>query len=144
MLAHSDSAKSNWFEATLESFYSRFDWSFNLEYLRRSSLSRPTQLIFTPGITAHVNQLAGDEIHLDANSFQQQTVTAAHEFGHILGFPDCYIEFYERENRQMIYYSLDDSNYMCALSGQFKDEHLIELRRSYFAQSEYSLGHSVD
>lgn len=40
-----------------------------------------------------------------------------HEFGHVLGFPDCYTEFYDREKKSLIYYEIskDNTNIMCSL-----------------------------
>lgn len=41
----------------------------------------------------------------------------AHEFGHVLGFPDCYTEFYDNQNKDLIYYEMDknNTNIMCSL-----------------------------
>ena len=49
---------------------------------------------------------------------QQLILTIAHEIGHVLGFPDCYHEFYDKRKKQVIYYSLDNEieNLMCTLS----------------------------
>ena len=40
-----------------------------------------------------------------------------HEFGHVLGFPDCYTEFYDSEKKSLIYYEIskEDTNIMCSL-----------------------------
>jgi hypothetical protein len=46
---------------------------------------------------------------------------AAHEFGHILGFPDCYIEFFDTNPSTLVYYELsnENKNIMCsAKSGE--------------------------
>ncbi|OUR96425.1 hypothetical protein A9Q84_08720 [Halobacteriovorax marinus] len=44
--------------------------------------------------------------------------TIAHEFGHVLGFRDCYIEYYDTSKEEIIYYELERSqgNLMCSLS----------------------------
>lgn len=41
----------------------------------------------------------------------------AHEFGHVLGFPDCYTEFYDKDKKSIIYYEIskDNTNIMCSL-----------------------------
>jgi hypothetical protein len=41
----------------------------------------------------------------------------AHEFGHVLGFPDCYTEFYDREKKSLIYYEIskENTNIMCSM-----------------------------
>lgn len=41
----------------------------------------------------------------------------AHEFGHVLGFPDCYTEFFDGERSDLVYYEqpATDTNMMCSL-----------------------------
>ncbi|MBC7427666.1 MAG: hypothetical protein H7336_03580 [Bacteriovorax sp.] len=41
----------------------------------------------------------------------------AHEFGHVLGFPDCYTEFYDTEKKSLIYYEIskENTNIMCSM-----------------------------
>ncbi|WP_127714724.1 hypothetical protein [Halobacteriovorax sp. HLS] len=43
--------------------------------------------------------------------------TVAHEFGHILGFRDCYIEYYDARNEEIVYFELEreSGNLMCTL-----------------------------
>ncbi|OFZ47167.1 MAG: hypothetical protein A2381_14325 [Bdellovibrionales bacterium RIFOXYB1_FULL_37_110] len=42
----------------------------------------------------------------------------AHEFGHVLGFNDCYVEFFNQAD-QFVYYELNGYNLMCSLNGKF-------------------------
>ncbi len=43
-------------------------------------------------------------------------LTSAHEFGHLLGFPDCYLEFLNK-NEEIVYYELPSkNNLMCSLN----------------------------
>lgn len=58
----------------------------------------------------------------------------AHEFGHVLGFPDCYIEFFDKSQRELVYYELapENTNIMCSLKNNVKVE------RDYFFQLEQS------
>ncbi len=53
----------------------------------------------------------------------------AHEFGHVLGFKDCYVEFYESENNQFIFYQIDARNIMCTISPQafVPDTHYLQI-----------------
>ena len=41
-----------------------------------------------------------------------------HEIGHVLGFLDCYIEFFDTDRKELVYYSLDRAgqNLMCEIS----------------------------
>ena len=47
-------------------------------------------------------------------------LTLNHEMGHVLGFPDCYHEFYDKKTQEIIYYSLDQKaeNLMCTMSSE--------------------------
>jgi len=44
--------------------------------------------------------------------------TIAHEFGHVLGLRDCYLEYYDTTREEIIYYELERSkgNLMCSLN----------------------------
>lgn len=58
----------------------------------------------------------------------------AHEFGHVLGFMDCYIEFFDDTKKELVYYeaSKDSNNIMCSLREgvQVEDEYLGQLAQS--------------
>ena len=70
----------------------------------------------------------------DALSGFLLNLTFAHELGHVLGFPDCYIEFYEPRKKELVYYSLNDGrkNLMCSLDPEYKApaKYLEELSKS--------------
>jgi hypothetical protein len=55
-----------------------------------------------------------------ANHLQGQELVKIfnHELGHILGFPDCYVEYYNKKKGELIYYTLqlDQENIMCEIS----------------------------
>ena len=91
-------------------------------------------VVFQPGATPNVNGLGGDRITMNANQplteYDAQW-TIRHEFGHVLGFPDCYVEFYVRERNVIINYQLDTANIMCSRLGHVKTENVTELRRAY-------------
>jgi hypothetical protein len=87
---------------------------------------------FLPGVTPHVDDLGGDEITMDANQpLTEYDVqwTIRHEFGHALGLPDCYVEFYDGDRAVMITYQLDIENLMCSRAGHIKPVHVEELRK---------------
>lgn len=66
---------------------------------------------------------------LDPNT---QKKVLAHEFGHVLGFPDCYTEFFDSQKSDLVYYeiSAEDTNLMCSLKNgaRVPDSYLKELR----------------
>jgi hypothetical protein len=89
---------------------------------------------FVPGATAHVNGLGGNQITMDANRAIQhysQRWTIRHEFGHVLGFPDCYAEFYDENDRVMVNFQLDITNLMCSRRGKLKEIHFLEMEKNY-------------
>jgi hypothetical protein len=92
------------------------------------------EVIWKPGVTPHVPSLGAHQIIMDANtSLNEWEVqwTIKHEFGHNLGFPDCYIEFYEKETGMIVAYQMDISDIMCSRKGDIKKRHIDELARVY-------------
>jgi hypothetical protein len=109
------------------------DWALNLDFIQGGY--NTTHVEFIPGATPHVNGLAGSTITMDANQpITEYHVrwTIRHEFGHTLGFPDCYVEFYDTNTREMISYQIDTSNLMCSRRGKLQDKHYKELKRVYY------------
>jgi hypothetical protein len=92
------------------------------------------EIVFEPGATPNVNGLGGGRITMDANrSLQEYTTrwTIRHEYGHVLGFPDCYLEFYDQARGVMINYQIDLDNLMCSRRGRLQEGHLDQLRKHY-------------
>ncbi len=109
------------------------DWRLNLNFI--SGGFDTTHIEFVPGATPHVNGLAGSTITMDANQpLTEYHVrwTIRHEFGHTLGFPDCYVEFYDTDKAVMISYQLDTTNLMCSRRGKLQEKHYEELKRVYY------------
>lgn len=54
----------------------------------------------------------------------------AHEFGHVLGFPDCYIEFFDEDKKELVYYEIgsESTNIMCSLRNN------VRVPDDYFSQ----------
>jgi len=115
-------------------------WQLRLKFQATAS-GDTTHVKFRPGATPNVNGLGGSTITMDANQpLTEYNVrwTIRHEFGHVLGFPDCYIEFYDSNQKTMISYQLDISNLMCSRKGKLQEKHYDELKRVYF-KNEVSL-----
>lgn len=86
------------------------------------------------GALPHVNGIGGNEIVMDSNIarwLELSKVVMAHEFGHVIGFPDCYVEFWDQTQQAFVYYTLDPQNRMCALSGGSLESHRRELGRVF-------------
>lgn len=78
------------------------------------------------------NVRLGNRLTMNSDTFhfsQKDAKTFAHEMGHVLGFPDCYVEFYDAKKKVMVFYSLDPSNIMCTLAGDVKKLHFRELEK---------------
>lgn len=79
-----------------------------------------------PGAAAQMNGVGGEWMTLDANQALESTASALafqHEFGHVLGFADCYVEYWSEAGQEFIYYSLDATNRMCSLAGETQPGH---------------------
>jgi len=54
-------------------------------------------------------QLAGEDLEK----------VLAHELGHVLGFPDCYLEYFDRKLKQLVYFEVGETtDLMCSLQGK--------------------------
>lgn len=106
-------------------------WKLELPFVAEGS---HPYIVFEPGATANVNGLGGDRITMDANQplteYDGQW-TIRHEFGHVLGLPDCYVEFYLSDKQVIVNYQIDVENIMCSRRGHVKAENVSELRRAY-------------
>lgn len=92
----------------------------------------PSRLEFQPGVTDHVEY---GLIVMDQNAPLSEYLTnwaIRHEFGHILGFEDCYLEFYDPSMQAMINYQIDVQNLMCSRQGRFLPIHYEKLKRQYY------------
>lgn len=66
--------------------------------------------------------------------FYQMSRVLAHEFGHVLGFPDCYIEFFDKNKKELVYYEPVETNMniMCSMKAG------VSVPNDYFLQLEQS------
>ncbi len=109
-------------------------WQLILNFVDTESPTT-THMVFQAGVVPHVDDIAGSTITMDANApLSEYDVrwTIRHEFGHVLGFPDCYHEFYDEELAAMVSYQLDVTNLMCSRRGKLQQRHFDELKRVYF------------
>lgn len=107
------------------------NWQLVLDYVNKDNIP---YIEFKPGTTPHVNKIGGNQIIMDSN--QPLTEWGSqwairHEFGHVLGFSDCYVEFYDDSINAFINYQIDTSNLMCSRKGKLKKMHFLEMKRQY-------------
>lgn len=110
------------------------NWGLKLDFVSTNN-KNTTHVEFVPGSTPHVDKLGGSTITMDANApLTEYDVqwTIRHEYGHVLGFPDCYIEFYDEAEEAFVNYQLDVTDLMCSRRGHLKQRHFDELKRVYF------------
>jgi hypothetical protein len=128
---HSTEAKvQDYLKTNIEDEWKWNDWQLRLNFTDDADI----HVIFVPGATPHVDGINGNTITMDDNApLTEWDVqwTIRHEFGHVVGFPDCYVEFYDEDAQQMVNYQLDITNLMCSRKGKFKQVHYDEMRKKY-------------
>lgn len=125
-------AVEDWLKTNVEDEFHFNNWSLQINFSRAENLAK---IVFEPGATPHVNDLGGDTITMDANrnlNDYEVAWTIRHEFAHIIGFPDCYIEFYDTEQEAMINYQIDITNLMCSRRGHLLATHFDQLQKHYY------------
>ena len=129
-----------WLSTNIEDEWKWEGWQLRLAFQDQGD-NNMTHVVFQAGATPHVNAIAGSEITMDANrSINEYTArwTIRHEYGHVLGFPDCYLEFYDAASATMISYQLDITNLMCSRRGHLQQSHYDELKRVYYRAATLS------
>lgn len=107
------------------------NWRLLLDFQNGSDIPH---IEFRPNVTPHVEYLGGNKIVMDANqplTEYDARWTIRHEFGHVIGFKDCYVEFYDADERAIFNYQLDIDNLMCSRRGKLQELHYRELKRLY-------------
>ncbi len=68
------------------------------------------------------------------NDHETMKRVLAHEFGHVLGFPDCYIEFFDNSKKELVYYEISqkNTNIMCSLKSDVRvpDDYFTQLAQN--------------
>jgi hypothetical protein len=106
-------------------------WNLKLNFQPQAEI----HVEFEAGVTPHVNGAGGDTITMDANApLTEWDVqwTIRHEFGHVLGFVDCYEEFYDPTDKAIVTYQLDIEHLMCARSGRMQKSLYDTLKQFYY------------
>ncbi len=120
----------NFLKINIEDEWKWDGWQMLLDFRKMANI----HVEFEPGAVPHVNGLGGDTIVMDENApLTEWDVqwTIRHEFGHVLGFIDCYVEFYDSKAEAIVTYQLDVENLMCARSGRMQKSMFETLKSSY-------------
>jgi hypothetical protein len=127
---------STWLKQNVEAEWSYLDQKLQIDFYPKSPLDFP-QVIFKTGVTAHVNEVAGNLITMEAEypiNSPDQKWTIRHEYGHVLGFEDCYLEFYDSNEKAMVYYEIDVNNIMCSRNGKIQATHFNQINLKYLTK----------
>jgi hypothetical protein len=97
------------------------------------------RLEFKAGEVPHVNGLGGNIITMDSNQpieEYESRWTIRHEFGHVIGLPDCYHEFFDTKLDAYVNYQLDVTDLMCSRAGNMNERIFNELKEAYAPVAE--------
>lgn len=122
----------SWLKENVEDEWKGTDFQLQIDF-KKTTQDIP-KIEFKEGVTAHVNGIAGNTITMEAEypiETKDQKWTIRHEYGHVLGFEDCYLEFYDTNEKAMIYYEIDVDNLMCSRNGHLNSSHIEQLQKMY-------------
>lgn len=120
------------FKFNVEDEWHTQDWHLRINYRWKAFGSIEFQAAENPRAYPDTGRII-----MDANApLTEESVKYGlrHEFGHLLGFPDCYLEFYDPSAKAVLSYAVDPANIMCARSGHFQPQHYDRLKEAYFGK----------
>jgi len=120
----------NFLKLNIEDEWKWDGWTLGLDFRGKADV----HVEFVPGVTPHVNGVGGNTITMDDNApLSEWDVqwTIRHEFGHVLGFVDCYVEFYDPTEKIITNYQLDIDNLMCSRKGRLQKTHFETMKAAY-------------
>ena len=131
-LMPSSPSMQSYLKNNVEDEYKTATWHLQIDFVTTASPST-SHLESVAGVTPHAIPKSS-VIVIDDN--QPITEYASqwmirHEFGHLLGFTDCYVEFYDESLKAMMYYQIDTENIMCSRRGKFQPQHFERLKDAY-------------
>ncbi len=124
----------DWLKENVEDEWSKFEKKIFIDFKESTPGLDIPRIQFKEGVTANVNGIAGNLITMEAEypiSSPDQKWTIRHEYGHVLGFEDCYLEFFDVNEQAMIYYEVDVDNLMCSRNGKLQKTHIEQLLKKY-------------
>lgn len=90
------------------------------------------RMIRRAGALAAADRIGGYRIQWDPTLDRVELLRSlAHELGHLIGFADTYINFWDADAQGVVYYELDRTNLMSSHSGSILPLHGESIRRAY-------------
>ncbi|OGQ92572.1 MAG: hypothetical protein A2284_06550 [Deltaproteobacteria bacterium RIFOXYA12_FULL_61_11] len=127
-------------QTNLEDEFRYQEWQLHLRFVKRGA--GVPRVLFEANAAPHVNGIGGDTITMNANDSLDEFGTRwaiRHEFGHLLGFPDCYFEFFDKTVEEMVTYQIDPTDLMCSRAGHFTKRMYRELEAVYGEEVEVAI-----
>ena len=121
-----------WLKTNVEEEWKAQNFQLKLNFVADNPIS--PFLEFVKGVTPHVSGTTHQTITMDPDySLDDYTTqwTIRHEFGHVLGLPDCYLEFYDEPTETVTFYTIEPDNLMCAWGGKLQPSHIKALHEAY-------------
>lgn len=119
------------FVLEIEKFWNNTQFSIHLDMQDESNIPN---ISFLENSVAHVDRLGGNNIVMNKSinmNLDHNKKVLSHEFGHVLGLPDCYIEFYDENQEAFVNYQLNKTDFMCSTAGKLTPRIIEELKRVY-------------
>ncbi len=120
-----DSEVSDFVKEAIESYWKTENYQTIIEFI--DDPDAPSAVVsLIPDINPHASY-KDSTLFLNSVSFQTDPFNKfiiAHEFGHLLGVHDCYVELYDTSAAEFVSYRLDQHYVMCSNSkGRANDSH---------------------
>ena len=120
---------ATFFTSAVERYWKLND-DFNVKIdFEETNNNRLASINIVENTIAHV--LNFRTLYISHNDLYYNPQTVAHEAGHLLGFPDCYLEYVDETSNEAVYYEINNHNIMCSLSGSVESIHFDELKKVY-------------
>lgn len=126
-----DPTIATYFTTNVEDEWRLGSWHLKIEFTSQNAPDL-SHLEYQAGVTPHeeTNKIVMDQNEPLTEYLTQWTIR--HEFGHLLGFKDCYVEYYDARLKAMVNYPIDPTNLMCSRRGHLQQQHFDVLKAAYY------------
>ncbi len=114
---HLDSNQFQLIQQSLVSHWVGENFKLNIKRIQNDH-PQAVKVYLTDKLLSHVSNQFPNTIFLAHSQFNQQiSKVIGHEFGHVLGFPDCYSEIFDQKKNELVYFEHQKNEYnlMCSI-----------------------------